>query len=208
MHLTTDVGGRDELGPVDRQSSEFVAPRAIRNNRLPTYDFVTSFGKVTGMESTLIAVIGSCFILVGVTTGAFICYRIFQAATSTRWPFVAGELESTDLREAVYRGQQPGGGPDEASAWVVNFKYDYKVADRNYHGSRVTFSDGINKTMRALHKLQNRYQGKSEIQVYYNPRKPGQSVLVPGLSLYNFTPLITSTLFVAAGIFIQVFDFS
>lgn len=160
------------------------------------------------MESPLLTVMGSCFILVGVSTGAFFCYRIFQGTTSTRWPFVIGELESTDLKEVIYKGRDARGGPDEASAWVVNFKYRYTVADRKYNGTRVTYSDGINKTMRALRKLQDKYQGKSQMQVYYNPKNPNQSVLVPGLSIFNFTPLITSALFILAGVFIQTYDFS
>ncbi len=159
------------------------------------------------METTLI-VVGSCFILVGVLTGIFFCYRIFQATTSTGWPFVIGELESSELKEVIYRGREADGRPDEASAWVVNFKYSYQIAGKEYHGSRVTYSDGINKTRRALRKLQDKYQGKSQIQIYYNPKNPNQSVLVPGLSVFNLTPLITSTLFVLAGIFIQTYDFS
>lgn len=68
------------------------------------------------MENTLLIAIGSCFVLVGVSTGAFFCYRSFQGTTSTRWPFVIGELESTDLKEVIYKGRDAGGGPDEASA--------------------------------------------------------------------------------------------
>jgi len=160
------------------------------------------------MNDTLVVVIGSCFVLVGIATGAFFCYRILQAVASKRWPFVLGELESSDLREAVYRGREVGGGADEASAWLVDFKYSYTVADKKYRGKRVTYSDSVNKTMRALRKLQDRYRGKSQIQVYYNPKNPQQSVLVPGPSIFNFTPLITSALFIAAGVFIQTYDFS
>jgi hypothetical protein len=120
---------------------------------------------------------------------------------------VIGELESTDLKEVIYKGRDADGGPDSASAWGVNFRYHYSVADRKYDGSRVTYSDGINKTMRALRKLQEKYQGKSSIQVYYNPTNPKQSVLVPGLSIFNFTPLITSVLFILAGLFIYSYDF-
>ena len=160
------------------------------------------------MEKTLLLVMGSCFIIVGILTGAFFCYRIFQAARSKRWPFVLGELESTDLREAVYRGRQVNGEPDEAAAWVVDFRYRYTVADKNFEGTKVTYSDGINKTMRALRRLQDKYQGKSQVRVYYNPKNPAQSLLVPGLTLFNFTPLITSALFIFAGVFIQAYDFS
>ncbi len=159
------------------------------------------------MESTGVVIMGSCFVLVGVATGAFFIYRIFQGYTSTRWPFAIGELKSSDLKEVIYKGTDAGGGTDQASAWVVDFRYSYIVADKKYDGSRVTYSDGINKTTRALHKLQEKYQGKSLIQVYYNRENPNKSVLVPGLSLFNFTPLITSVLFVLVGIFIFRFDF-
>ena len=160
------------------------------------------------MDNVLVVVMGSCFILVGVATGVFFCYRIFQSLLSRQWPSVTGQLLSSELREVVYRGRDAGGGPDEASAWVVDFSYRYSLRGTDYTGTRVTFSDGINKTMRALRKLQASYAGKSDILVYYNPSNPAQSVLVPGPSLFNFTPLITSSLFVAAGVFILTHDFA
>ena len=159
------------------------------------------------MENTPVLIIGSCFLLVGVATCVFFVYRIYQGIISSHWPFVIGELESTDLKEVIYKERDADGGPDSASTWGVNFRYHYSVADRKYDGSRVTYSDGINKTMRALRKLQEKYQGKSSIQVYYNPTNPKQSVLVPGLSIFNFTPLITSVLFILAGLFIYSYDF-
>ena len=123
---------------------------------------------------------GSCFVLVGIATGAFFTYRIFQGITSARWPFSIAELESADLKEVVYNGRDAGGGVDSASALVVNFKYSYSVANRKFDGSRVTFSDGINKTSAALKKLQKKYQGKSQVRIYYNPQNPNQCVLIPG----------------------------
>ena len=157
------------------------------------------------MDNALIWLMGSCFVLVGIATGAFFIYRILQGFASAGWPFAIGELESTELKHVIYNGTEIGGGADMASAWVVNFRYSYSVSDKKYTGSRVTWSDGINKTMRALRKLQKKYQGKSLIQVYYNPKNPNQCVLVPGLSLFNFTPLITSALFTLAGIYIFSF---
>ena len=154
------------------------------------------------MENFAVVVMGSCFVAVGVATAMFFVFRIYQGATSVHWPFVIGELESTDLKEVIFKGKDVDGGVDSASAWVVSFRYSYAVSGRKYDGSRVTYSDGINKTSRALRKLQNKYQGNASIKVYYNPAKPTQCVLVPGLSIFNFTPLITSALFILAGFFI------
>ena len=152
-------------------------------------------------DNAIVTFVGSGFIAFGILISLFFLYRIYQAMASTRWPSVIGELDSAELKEVVYRGRAAHGGPDEASAWVVNFNYRYTVADMNYNGKRVTYSDGINKTMRALRKLQKKYQGADQIQVFYNPKNPRQSVLVPGATLFNFTPLITCALFVAAGLF-------
>ncbi len=160
------------------------------------------------MDNILILLMASCFIVVGLATGTFFCVRITQAAKSKSWPWVIGELESTALRDVVYRGRDSDGGADLASARVVNFRYRYRVKDEDYLGSRVTFSDGVNKTSGALQKLQDQYQGKSQIKVFYRPDQPQQSVLIPGLSIFNFTPLITSALFIAAGTFIGTYDFS
>jgi len=159
------------------------------------------------METTGILLMGSCFILVGIATATFFLLKISRAAKSTKWPWVFGDLDSTDLRQVVYRGRDSDGTSDGASAVVVNFKYRYSVKGIDYNGKRVTYSDGINKTVGSLKKLQERYRGKSQIQVYYDPERPGESVLVPGLNIFNFTPLITSALFILAGLFIIFYDF-
>ena len=158
------------------------------------------------MENIGMVLMGSCFILVGIATAAFFILRISQAIKSTKWPWVFGDLDSADLKLVVYKGRDSSGA-DEASALVVNFRYRYSVKGVDYKGRRVTYSDGINKTTGSLKKLQERYRGKSQIQVYYNPDRPGESVLVPGLNIFNFTPLITSALFVLVGLFIIFYDF-
>ena len=160
------------------------------------------------MDGLLKLSMASAFLLVGLATGGFFCYRILQAYRSNQWPWVLGELESAELKQVLYNGREVDGSADLASAMVVNFAYRYRVKSHDYRGRRVTFSDSVNKTMGPLEKLRDRYQGKSQIKVYYNPRQPEQSVLVPGLSIFNFTPLITSVLFVLAGVFISSYEFS
>lgn len=145
---------------------------------------------------------GTAFIVIGVVTALLLLVKIRKASASKRWPHVYGELESTDLKKVIYEGGEIGGGTDSASALVVNFRYHYTVDGTRYSGSRVTFSDGINKPVSALKKLQQKYRGKIQILVYYNPDKPDESVLIPGLNLFNFTPLITSSLFILAGIYL------
>ena len=70
-----------------------------------------------------------------------------------------------------------------------------------------TYSDVVNKTVGSLKKLQERYRGKSQIQVYYDPARHGESVLIPGVNIFNFTPLITCSLFILAGVFAIFYEF-
>ena len=79
------------------------------------------------------------------------------------------------------------------------------MQSRRWH--TLVYNSRISKTAGSLKKLQKRYRGKSQIQVYYDPVRPGESVLVPGLNIFNFTLLITSALFVLADLFIIFCDF-
>lgn len=157
------------------------------------------------MDDKILLFVGCGFIFFGLAISAFFLFKIFRALTSTKWPYVFGDLDSTDLKLVVYTGRDHGA--DNASALVVDFKYRYSVEGVDYKGSRVTYSDVVNKTVGSLKKLQKKYRGKNQIQVYYDPERPGESVLIPGVSIFNFTPLITCSLFILAGLFIIFYDF-
>ncbi len=142
--------------------------------------------------------LGIPFLLVGTGFTFFVLSRAVKALGSRKWPRVAAELESARLREVVTEVVRH----DHAKAVVVDFSYRYQVDGRTYSGSRVTFSDYVNKTGAALKKLQRQYQTHRLIFVYYNPADPADSVLIPGASIYNFTPLLTGIGFLAAGAFL------
>jgi len=158
------------------------------------------------MDQWLSIIIGSVFILLGILMSFYLLLKLAQAYKSKYWPSVVGDLQSAELRRAVYRGIDADGTADQASANVVDFEYVYSVHGRSYTGKRVTFSDAVNKTSGSLRKIQELYQGKDQIVVYYNPANPQNSVLIPGPDLYNFTPLITSLLFILAGLFLMTLE--
>ncbi len=145
--------------------------------------------------------IGSIFIFIGAGSAVFLAWRIRRALASRSWPWVLGELESTGLRE-IKVGASQQSRRHHGVGTVIAFRYRYTVDGREYTGSRVSWSDFVTKSGGALRRLQEHYAGKRGIMVYYNPASPQDSVLLPGVSLYNFTPLVTSLLFVAAGIFV------
>ena len=149
----------------------------------------------------LLQIFGAVFILVGLATAMLFLGRIRKAKASRHWPTVAGELIQADLRrvevEVTIR--------DHASALVTDFRYRYRVKGQDFEGRRVTFSDLVNKRKGSLERLLDEYRKQKSIRVYYNPENPGESVLKPGTSFYNFTPLITSLAFIACGLFIALY---
>lgn len=153
------------------------------------------------MGKEIIFLVASVFLLVGLATTALLLLKIRKALACKNWPSVSGDLLSAELRLVVYQGVDGQSISDQASALVVDFRYRYEVGGEVYTGERVTFSDGVNKRPGAVRKLQQRYAGKERVTVFYNPQKPKEAVLVPGVSLYNFTPLITSCLFMVVAAF-------
>ncbi|HHH36808.1 MAG TPA: DUF3592 domain-containing protein [Gammaproteobacteria bacterium] len=162
---------------------------------------------MTTQENGIIIALAVVFLLVGTMTALFFLSRARQAVASRFWPVTRGTLISNDARLVVYEGGNSDSTMTRVSALMVDFRYTYDVKGKRYEGSRVTFSDHVNKFEKSIRKLQKQYQGSDSIKVYYNPEKPEESVLVPGASIYNFTPLITSALFIAVGIFLWNWKF-
>lgn len=144
--------------------------------------------------------LGLSFTAIGVVAGMLIGAKIAKAIASKSWPTVRGQVTSTDLRTVQYSGRDHDGTTDSAQAVVTDFAYDYAVGGKAYTGKRVTFSDFVNKTGGSLQALQQELREQVEVDVHYNPKSPADSVLKPGAGIYNFTPLITAGLFIAAGI--------
>jgi hypothetical protein len=85
----------------------------------------------------------------------------------------------------------------------IALQYQYEVAGETYRSTRATFSDMVNKPKSALDLLLNEYAEHDYIVVYYNPANYQDSVLFPGISIWNITPMLTGLLFIAAGVYIS-----
>ena len=157
------------------------------------------------MQPTFVA-FGSLFVLIGVGITAFILSRIRKAMQSRYWPRTAGKLENADL-EAVnidlLTRSRFSGAHDSFQTLKFNFAYTYQVDGKTYRGKRVTFADSTVRTRKAMERILDDYRHQRHVIVHYNPKNPVESVLIPGASIYNFGPLITSTLFIAAGLYIM-----
>ena len=94
-----------------------------------------------------------------------------KALASQRWPSVNGQL--TDV--LLWGSRNTGGEIKEVEK--LNVEYNYQINGQNYTGTLPTFY-----TLMYPETLEfaNQHPVNSDIKIYYNPKNPSESVLIPG----------------------------
>jgi Protein of unknown function (DUF3592) len=113
------------------------------------------------------------FALLFIVAGLWLVVAFFLEALRSRryrsFPQADGFVTKLDLRERKGRNK----------TWNPNIEFTYQVNEKTYTGSRLTFSrvvvDGTTEG-----KIRQLFAEGNPVKVYYNPRKPGDSVLNPG----------------------------
>lgn len=140
------------------------------------------------------------FVLVGVGILALLTYHAVRGAKSKSWPTTPGVLLKKGTREHISTDRQTG--TVKWSSIHADVEYSYQVDGVEYTSKRATFSDMVVKPMSALNRLLDDFLKTDRITVYYNPKKPADSVLIPGASIWNFTPMLVGFGFMAGGVFV------
>lgn len=122
-----------------------------------------------------------------------------KAARSKSWPSASGVILSKGKK--VIDSKSSFHGTTNMKSTQVDMEYQYEVDGVKYVSKRATFSDLVNKPISALDNILSQYELEREIVVYYNPKKHSDSVLIPGVRVWNFTPMITGLFFIAGGFF-------
>jgi hypothetical protein len=115
---------------------------------------------------------------------------------SKTWPTAAGVIVRSEI-EAHDSTASSDGSKKTESVLYPKIAYQYEVSGQNHKGTRISLSS----TSDNAQQIVSRYPKGKSVQVYYNPDKPKQAVLVPGGDGFNFVPYIFTTVFVLLGIF-------
>ncbi len=97
------------------------------------------------------------------------------AADSYDWPSVLGVVTSSDFET---RHRKRPGQPHMAQHYV-RVTYEYIIDEARYENDVVRF-DQASLTRTQKERLVSAHPVGRPVEVFYNPTKPGQSVLVPG----------------------------
>jgi len=108
----------------------------------------------------------------GVLLGGVGYFRYTVGKESGSWPVVRGKV--TYARVQTRRS-------NKRTEYTASVRYSYRVDGKLHIGERVSVSDLIHKTRSRANAAIRPYPVGSEVDVYYNPAKPEQSLLETGL---------------------------
>lgn len=99
--------------------------------------------------------------------------KFFREMDSTRWASAPGEIARSYMQTGYWKSIE---------GFIPTVQYKYRVGQRDYWGDRIDFhmSDSMYARNYALSWLA-RYPTGKVVSVYYDPKEPASSVLVPGL---------------------------
>ena len=105
-----------------------------------------------------------------------------EAAAMKRWPVARGRVLSSKVEEyRVDAGSSNFGGPHaRTTLYRPVVVYEYEVDGQRFRGDRIAQSPGMNKGVPDFaQKIVQRYASGSAVDVRFNPKRPGESVLEP-----------------------------
>jgi hypothetical protein len=97
-----------------------------------------------------------------------------KAKASETWPSTSGRIISTDIRVDEY--------DDDDDSFKVRYvpvvQYEYQVGEENFEGKRIAFGSDLTFVSRGkAQQFLEKYPQDQEVDVFYNPEKPKESVL-------------------------------
>ncbi len=102
-----------------------------------------------------------------------------QARETRAWPKTAGLITQSQVETTVQEHRRAGGGGDyDVTMYVPRIIYTYQVAGTSFQGDNVGWS-GSASTPSFAEKYVKRFALQTPVEVFYNPKLPTQSTLVP-----------------------------
>lgn len=119
--------------------------------------------------------VGLVLLACGVLVVIRAVYSGVRGFTSRSWPAVTGLVEAVRIDR--------GSGTEGGSLYSVRARYRYTVDDTVFIGIRVHFAEWIQLPVSwSAVRAYNQLRAVRNLNVYYNPRDPADSVLWPGIA--------------------------
>jgi Protein of unknown function (DUF3592) len=130
-------------------------------------------------EQTVLALVCGGF---GMLLLLLVISALREAAAMKLWPVAKGRVLSSTVEQ--YRAIAGAGNFGSTRVRMTLYRpvvvYEYEAAGQRFQGNRITQSPGINRGVPIFaEKTVQRYPSGSTVDVHFNPKRPGESVLEP-----------------------------
>lgn len=131
------------------------------------------------------------FFLGGLSLLFFSGFLIFKGISSKNWPKTTGRILHSELEK-------------EGKVTVARIRYRYRINDQAHESDRVLFgpSGGTQYETVSASWFPRRFPKNSRQWVFYNPSRPSESVLLPGVTRGAKSMAGAGLLFLLAGLFL------
>lgn len=115
---------------------------------------------------------------IGALLGSSVLF--WRGLQSRSWPSVEGTIVHLQIREQVVDTTDTG---DPIVCVFPNIEYEYEVAGNTYRSTRIRFGGTLYWSgEEAIRKLSEMYAPGTPVRVHYNPKRPQEALLEPGIS--------------------------
>lgn len=162
------------------------------------------------------------FTLVGVAVFIFGINVFNKAKASENWPNVQGTITSSTVDRKLdtsnnsssnrrsKSGVSVSVGSVNVSSGSRKYKYTPRVAysfvvdEENYTGTKISPMTTSYSSERSAKNVLRDYKLGFQTTVFYNPSKPSDSLLKPGVTVAVYFPMVFGLIFAAVGVFMLI----
>jgi hypothetical protein len=127
---------------------------------------------------------------------ALFSYNAYQTSVESKdWPNVGGVITRSEVEQQTSTTGE-GANKKTTVTSYPKIAYQYEIGGQIHESTKISFSSSSGDA----NQIVSRYPKGKTVQVYYNPAKPKQAVLVPGSSGLNPVPYFFAAVFVLLGV--------
>lgn len=136
------------------------------------------------------------YVLIGIGVACFYGGFVYTSngKKSLKWPKVNGIIKVSEVKESR-------SGSSNGNSYEFAVEYDYVVEEKPYTNSLYSYKVTYNAAnSRGARELVKKYPLDSLVDVYYDPKEPKRSVLLPGINGWSYLPYLAGIVFALFGI--------
>lgn len=123
------------------------------------------------MAPVIFGVLFVAFLAAGVGSIGAGAWFLYRGNATRAWPHTQGLVLSSQVRQTDDK-DDPG--------YFAEIRYEYSVKGKKYKSHKILFVEEVYGDRATAQKLVTRYAAHRQARVYYNARRPSESVLEPG----------------------------